>query len=902
MAGFRKDRGGEVACLALLLLLVASLVIFQARADELYDRPFLIVDPGMHTGEIYFGDAAVDRAGAVLATGSADRTVRIWSPSDGTLLRTIYMPSGPNNVGQVNAVAVSPDGEIVAAGGGGGAESPRSANVYLFNPHTGDMIRRIELPDWNQALAISADGRYLAAVGSFRGVIVFDRANNWKETWRDVSYAKWSIDVAFGGDGRLATTSGDGKIRLYDRDFKPIANTDLLSGKLPNQLAFSPDGETLAIGFQDYPSVDLLDARSLARQQGPNLVDLDKGGLPEVGWSSNGDTLFASGTYQESGGNPIFSWAKTGRGPRRPVDARCSQQDDTTTNVLPLPDGRLFITKAGPCLVMLNPDGSIAWKQEAPNLDFRGQLDTFSVSPDGAVVDFGYGYGRSAELRFDVVEGALSNLSTPDSRTQPRLDNAPNIIVENWRDREFPTLNGDRVALRPAERSRSFAIRPDLQGFVVGADWTLRAFSDDGLPLWSIWTPGAVWAVNISRDGRLVVAALGDGTIRWYRIDGGSELLALKVLGDRKNWIAWTPEGFYGATAGAPDVLKWQVNRGADANAKVVPVSEIPVLDRPEVLPLALRQLGAYPNLRVEELKKARLKVKAATGASDLPGMRLHVLTIGIDHYGEKAAGLHLNFAGRDAEEFANTLVVTQGGDPNDGGGFYASVSPQSLEDKTADKRGIFAALDSMRKQMEKGGRDEDVAVIFFAGHGTAVDGSFYLLPYGVDASTMSSIEASAISVDDFRRQVIRVAEHGKVLVLIDACHSGAAAGDGSTLQADAELGQMIATANVSVLTSSRRNEVSIEDIKYDSHGAFTRALLDAFGNFAFEGDSGTISTAKFVDYVSTKVPKLTDEKQHPSLLIRFNSEIFAAGRSRYNTLQWLRPPSMTEEMRPAKE
>ena len=93
MAGFRKDRGGEVACLALLLLLVASLVIFQARADELYDRPFLIVDPGMHTGGIYFGDAAVDRAGAVLATGSADRTVRIWSPSDGTLLRTIYMPS-----------------------------------------------------------------------------------------------------------------------------------------------------------------------------------------------------------------------------------------------------------------------------------------------------------------------------------------------------------------------------------------------------------------------------------------------------------------------------------------------------------------------------------------------------------------------------------------------------------------------------------------------------------------------------------------------------------------------------------------------------------------------------------------------------------------------------------------
>ncbi len=42
----------------------------------------------------------------------------------------------------------------------------------------------------------------------------------------------------------------------------------------------------------------------------------------------------------------------------------------------------------------------------------------------------------------------------------------------------------------------------------------------------------------------------------------GSELLALYVLNDKKNWVAWTPEGFYGATPGAFGVLKWHVNRG----------------------------------------------------------------------------------------------------------------------------------------------------------------------------------------------------------------------------------------------------------------------------------------------------------------------------------------------------
>ena len=40
--------------------------------------------------------------------------------------------------------------------------------------------------------------------------------------------------------------------------------------------------------------------------------------------------------------------------------------------------------------------------------------------------------------------------------------------------------------------------------------------------------PGAVWAVNVSGDGRLVVAAYGDGTIRWHRLErrrGAARLL-----------------------------------------------------------------------------------------------------------------------------------------------------------------------------------------------------------------------------------------------------------------------------------------------------------------------------------------------------------------------------------------
>jgi hypothetical protein len=68
------------------------------------------------------------------------------------------------------------------------------------------------------------------------------------------------------------------------------------------------------------------------------------------------------------------------------------------------------------------------------------------------------------------------------------------------------------------------------------------------------------------------VAAYGDGTIRWHRMNDGAELLAFMPMADRTNWVAWTPEGFYAATAGAQGVLRWHVNRGWDQPADSVPV------------------------------------------------------------------------------------------------------------------------------------------------------------------------------------------------------------------------------------------------------------------------------------------------------------------------------------------
>lgn len=96
---------------------VATGRLFSAPvlAQDLYDQPVLAVDPGMHTAKIW--SLAVDPEGRFAITGGSDRTVRIWSAADGRLLRTIWIPVGPDPVGDIYAVAISPDGSTIAAGG-----------------------------------------------------------------------------------------------------------------------------------------------------------------------------------------------------------------------------------------------------------------------------------------------------------------------------------------------------------------------------------------------------------------------------------------------------------------------------------------------------------------------------------------------------------------------------------------------------------------------------------------------------------------------------------------------------------------------------------------------------------------------------------------------------------------
>jgi WD40 repeat protein len=547
----------------LVLLLLAALWVVPARAQEgLHTEPVLVLEPGMHTAPIRRLDA--DAAGRFLVTASHDKTVRVWAAQDGALLRTLRLPAGPGNVGKAYAAAVSPDGALVAAGGWTSA-SGTDESVYLFDRASGRLLRRAGgLPATVLHLAFSPDGERLAATLHSGGVRLVDPATG-RVAAEDRDYSDQSYGAAFDRAGRLATTSFDGKVRLYGPGLRLLKAAPAPGGKHPYGVAFSPDGARLAVGYEDTTAVDVLDGATLGRLFTADTGGADSGSLPRVAWSSDGTALLAAGQWPLRGGSQLSRWAGGGRGARTGLPL----SRDTATGLRGLPGGRLAFAAADPRLGVLGADGREAWARGPATADLRGPEGVLAISADGARVAFGYEpFGRSPAT-FSLAERRLVAEPAPTGLASARTA-ASGLAVEAWENAYEPTLNGVRLALDAYEFSRSIAVAPDGGRFALGTEWSLRLFGRDGRELWRRSVPGTAWAVNVTGDGRLVVAAYGDGTIRWHRLSDGEELLALYPHADRERWVLWTPRGHYAASPGGEGLIRLAGEPGPGRGAGVL--------------------------------------------------------------------------------------------------------------------------------------------------------------------------------------------------------------------------------------------------------------------------------------------------------------------------------------------
>jgi len=589
-----------IPILALLLWVWLSPVCFAADPGA----PLLRIETGQHTAMIKA--LAADADGRYLVSASEDKTVRVWEVAAGalpvpgapapqglTLRQVLRPPIGAGNEGKLFAVAISPDGATVACGGWTGWDLSGNATVYFFDRASGRLVKKLDgFPNVINALAYSRDGRRLAvALGAGKGIYLVG-VTDWKLLSADAGYGSDCYGLDFDRAGRLVTASWDGLVRLYDSKLRLMAKEPAPNGERPYSVAFSPDGSRIAVGCDGARKLAVISGKDLKPLYAPPGGAVD-GSLFSVAWSPDGSFLYAAGSHRGAGRYQLRRWEEGGQGSYLDFPAA----DGNVMALTLLTDGRLALAAAGPQLGLVSPGGRSLALLGPSVLDYRD--NPLTVSADGASIGFGYGPDGSVRARFAVAERSLSPDLSPSTLALPRLA-ALGLQVADWHNGAAPLLNGLPLPLQPHETSRSLALFPDGSAFLLGTDWYLRCYDRQGRLRWRIAAPGIAWGVNVSADGKLALAAFGDGSIRWFRLSDGRELLSFFPHADRRRWVLNTPLGYYDASVGGEDLAGWQLNRGAAEAGDFFPISRFrAVYYRPDLIDRILAAGGEGEALKL---------------------------------------------------------------------------------------------------------------------------------------------------------------------------------------------------------------------------------------------------------------------------------------------------------------
>ncbi|SFC87063.1 caspase family protein [Spirosoma endophyticum] len=257
-------------------------------------------------------------------------------------------------------------------------------------------------------------------------------------------------------------------------------------------------------------------------------------------------------------------------------------------------------------------------------------------------------------------------------------------------------------------------------------------------------------------------------------------------------------------------------------------------------------------NKDAEALSERKLITYVPAVKKAINNRTLYVLAIGISKYNDPSVSLH--YADKDADALSASLLGQKGG-------LFNEVKVTTLTNEKATAREIRKALQKLTRDVTQ----NDMAIISIASHGVNGTGKdFYIVPSDVE---LDNLEATAIRDEDIRHSIENMP--CKVLVFLDACHSGSfgktqVATRALTTSMD-EVVRDFTSAGVgaTVFASSTGNEKSQESDEW-KHGAFTKALLDGLDGKADYDHNGVIYTKELDAYITQRVKELTGGTQHP--------------------------------------
>ena len=467
----------------------------------------------------------------------------------------------------VTSVSFSPDGKIIASGS-------QDKRVRLWSSE-GKLLRTLDgYQDGVTSVSFSRDGKMIASSSKDGVVKLWSRDGQEIKTWKGHNGSV--TNVRFSPDGKmLASTSDDNTVKLWRID-GTLLQTFKHNGSVTNA-SFSSDGKMLASTSDD-------NTVKLWRIDGTLLKIFwgHKNGVTDVRFNSDGTITSASkdntvniwnhdGTLRKTigtfGTTGVISFSPDGKiaSASKYGGIKILSRDGTRLYNFPI-DGEavtsLSFSPDGKMLASASKDNTVRfWNLDSPQFTIRKGYNSIaksiSFSHDSQTIALTSNdntmrlWNRDGTL-LKTIKGYSAGVSfSPDDKTL--VSAGVDDVVKLWRS------DGTLLKTLPGHSSHinSVSFSPDGKTIASASDDnTVKLWRSDGTLLTTLKGHNdRVTSVSFSPDGKVLASVSADNTIILWRSDG-SLLKTLKQQSDGFNKISFSPNGEVLALFGQYDTVE----------------------------------------------------------------------------------------------------------------------------------------------------------------------------------------------------------------------------------------------------------------------------------------------------------------------------------------------------------
>ena len=555
-----------------------------------------------HTDWVY--SVAFSPDGKTLASGSKDNTIKLWDVASGQELKTI---TGHDD--SVLSVAFSPDRETLASGSTDQTirvwEIASRKELKSFKVRTGSIF----------SVKFSPNGETLASGGGDNTIRLWD-INSEKQIWEVERHKGWVHSVAFSTDGQtLASGSFDSTVKLWNvKTGQQIKSLDEHAVEV-NSVAFSPDGQTLASGCDD----NTIKLWSLNSGQQTRFLVGHTNSVSAVAFSPDGKTL-ASASFDKT----VRLWnLETDQQIKFPLD-----HNALVRSVAFSPDGETLASGGDSSTLKL-------WKvktgEQIKALESKvGDVYSIAFSPDNESLAYTGNASRTIKL-LNFKTGQEIRSFSPSGDQDVRNNSvifspdgeilasgSDDKTIELWNVKSGKWL---RTLTGHTEAVESIAFSKDGKTLISGSyDKTIKLWNvDSGREIKSIASHAkSVSSVAFSTNGKFFASGSNDATIKLWDMRN-NELLATLISLERDEWVLATPEGRFDTNKSLDRVegLHWVIH------TEVLEALPLDIFMRPYYEPQLLPRLLAKDDFRevppLESINRVQPKVTITDVKKDGP-------------------------------------------------------------------------------------------------------------------------------------------------------------------------------------------------------------------------------------------------------------------------------------------